>query len=83
MENETIISQFDDIEKKVDRLIETCKSLENTNMELINKIEIMENDFQIKVEAENNFLKERDHVKFRIEGLLAKLEDNGEVQIPI
>ena len=53
MDNEEVIRQFEEIEHKVERVIEACKSHEATNLELINKIERLEEELQKKTEAEN------------------------------
>ena len=59
MDNEFILKQFDEIEKKVENLINVCRSLETTNLELKNKVERLEEELQGKVEAENNYAQER------------------------
>ncbi len=75
MENENILQQFDKIEKRVERLIKICKSLEVTNAELSNKNKQIEEELLGKVKAEDNSEKERDLIRSKIEGLLTKLED--------
>ncbi len=75
MKNENILQQFDEIEKKVERLMKICKSLEVTNAELLNKNKQIEEELLGKVKAEDNSEKERDLIRSKIEGLLTKLED--------
>ena len=75
MENENILQQFDEIEKRVERLMKICKSLEVTNAELSNKNRQIEEELLGKVKAEDNSEKERDLIRSKIEGLLTKLED--------
>ncbi len=75
MKNENILQQFDEIEKKVERLMKICKSLEVTNAELSNKNKQIEEELLGKVKAEDNSEKERDLIRSKIEGLLTKLED--------
>ncbi len=75
MENENILQQFGEIEKRVERLIKICKSLEVTNAELSNKNKQIEEELLGKVKAEDNSEKERDLIRSKIEGLLTKLED--------
>ncbi len=75
MENENILQQFDEIEKRVERLMKICKSLEVTNSELSNKNKQIEEELLGKVKAEDNSEKERDLIRSKIEGLLTKLED--------
>lgn len=75
MDNEFIVKQFEEIEKKVENLINVCKSFETTNLELRNKIERLEGELQGKVEAESNYTQERALIRSKIDGLLVKLED--------
>ena len=78
MDNEFILKQFDEIEKKVESLINVCKSFETTNLELKNKVERLEEELQGKVEAENNYAQERTLIRSKIDGLLGRLEDMTE-----
>ena len=80
MHNEEVIRQFEEIEHKVERVIEACKSHEATNLELINKIGRLEEELQKKTEAENNYLKERALIRSKIDSLLVRLEDITEVE---
>ena len=80
MDNEFILKQFDEIEKKVENLINVCKSFETTNLELRNKVERLEEELQGKVEAENNYAQERALIRSKIDGLLGRLEDMTEAE---
>jgi uncharacterized coiled-coil DUF342 family protein len=75
LDNEFILKQFEEIEKKVENLINVCKSFETTNLELKNKIVRLEGELQGKVEAENNYTQERALIRSKIDGLLEKLEE--------
>jgi hypothetical protein len=75
LESEIIFKQFEDLEKKIDHLINTCKSLEVKNQELKNKIERLEEELKGRTEAENIFCHERDMVRTKIDLLLGKLTD--------
>ena len=75
MDNELILRQFEEIEKKVESLIEVNKSLGATNLGLRNKIKRLEEELQGKVEAENNYVEERALIRSRIDSLLVRLED--------
>jgi len=77
LDNEEVIRQFEEVEHKVERVIEACKSHEATNLELINKIERLEEELQKKTEAENKYLEERALI---IDSLLVRLEDITEVK---
>ena len=78
MDNAVILQQFEEIEKKVERLIQVCKSQEAANSELKEKIKKLEEELQVKVEAENSYIKERDLVRSKIDGLLGKLDKIAE-----
>jgi protein-arginine kinase activator protein McsA len=80
LENNAILSQFEEIEKKVGKLIEVCKSLETTNLELSNQIKRLEGELQSKVEAENNYQEERALIRSKIDGLLGRIEQITEAQ---
>ncbi|MDI6686831.1 MAG: hypothetical protein QME06_01275 [Desulfobacterales bacterium] len=73
MDNELILRQFEEIEKKVVGLVDICKSHEAANTELRKTIERLERELQSKVEAEESYLEERDLVRSKVDGLLVKL----------
>ena len=73
MDNELFLGQFEEIEKKVERLIEICKSLEVTNLKLSNKIKSLEEELQGKIEAENKFADEKALIRSKIDNLLVRL----------
>ena len=75
MDHEKVLKQFDEIEQKVGKLIDVCKSLEATNLEFKTKIERLEEELQGKVEAENNYQEERALIRSKVDNLLARLED--------
>jgi len=79
LDNEFILKQFEEIEKKVENLINVCKSLKTTNLELRNKVERLEEELQGKVETENNYAQEKALIRSKIDGLLGRLEDMTEV----
>ena len=80
MDNEKILRQFDEIEQKVEKLIDVCKSLEATNLELNNKVEKLEQELQAKLETENNYQEERALIRSKIDSLLVRLEDITDAQ---
>ena len=75
MDNEFIVEQFEEIEKKVEKLIDVLKSHETTNLELRNKIKGLEEELQGKNEAESNYSQERALIRSKIDSLLVRLED--------
>ena len=74
MDNVFILNQFDQIEQKVESLVNKCNALEATNLELKNKIKFLEEEFQGKVEAEKSYAEEKALIRSKIDGLLAKLD---------
>lgn len=80
MFDEGVLRQFDEIEGKVEKLIEACKSLGAENSELQAKIEELERKLKEKAEAEKFYHVQRDQVRQKIDTLLSKLnslDDSG------
>jgi FtsZ-binding cell division protein ZapB len=75
LDNAVILQQFEEIEKKIERLIQVCKSLEAANSELKEKIKGLDEEIQVNVDEENIYAKERELVRLKIDGLLGKLEE--------
>ncbi len=75
MNSDVFFSQLDEIEKKIQRLIEACKSLQAENLELQHKIKQLEEDLHAKDEAVKRQAEEKERIRSRIDNLLAKLED--------
>jgi hypothetical protein len=75
LDNEFILKQFEEIEQRVERLIEICNALEATNLEQKNKIKSLEEEIQGKVEAQRNYAEEKALIRSKIDGLLVKLDD--------
>lgn len=80
MDNEIILRQFEEIEKKVDNFINGYKSLEAKNLELRDKIKRLEEELQGKVDAENKYTQEKSVIRSKIDSLLVRLEDITEVE---
>lgn len=80
MEDEVILKQFDKIEKKVERLIGVNKSLKKNNIVLKGKIEQLEQELQVKVEAENHQTEVKALIRSKIDGLMARLDGITEAQ---
>ena len=70
-----LLRQFEKIEKKVEKLIETCKSLEVANLKLSNKIKSLEEELQGKIEAEKKFADEKALIRSKIDNLLVRLDE--------
>jgi len=80
LDNEFILRQFEEIEKKVEKLIDINKSLEAKNLESINKIKRLEEELQGKVDAETNYTQEKALIRSKIDSLLVRLEDITEIE---
>jgi protein-arginine kinase activator protein McsA len=75
LDKEIILRQFEEIEKKIEKLLDAYKSLEASNLELTNKIKRLKEELQNKVEAENNYAEEKALIRSKIDSLLIRLED--------
>jgi len=80
LDNEFILGQFEEIEKKVEKVIDVYKSLEATNLKFKNKIKGLEEELQGKVDAETNYTQEKALIRSKIDSLLVRLEDITEVE---
>jgi cell division protein ZapB len=74
LDSEIILKQFEQIEQRVENLIDVCKSLESDNLSLKAKVEQLEADLLRKTEAETKYEQEKALVKSKIDGLLAKFD---------
>ena len=75
MDNDFFLSQFEEIEKKVENLIVVCNSLEVTNLELSNKIKSLEEELQGKIESENKNAQEKALIRSKVDNMLVRLEE--------
>jgi hypothetical protein len=75
LNDEPILRQFEEIEQKIERLIEICKAHEATNLELETKIKRLEEEIQGKVEAERIYAEEKALIRSKIDGLLTRFDD--------
>jgi len=75
LDNDFFLSQFEEIEKKVENLIVVCNSLEVTNLELSNKIKSLEEELQGKIEAEKKIAQEKALIRSKVDNMLVRLEE--------
>ena len=75
MDNVDFLEQFEEIEQKVGKLIDVCKSLEAANLELKSKIGKLEEELQGKVKLEKSYQEQKALIRSKVDGLLARLED--------
>lgn len=78
MNDEDVLSQFDKIEEKVEKLIETCRSLEAANIELNDKYERLKQEADGKADAEKRYLEQRDLIRSKVDSLLSRLNSYSE-----
>lgn len=80
MDNETIIAQFEKIEKRIESLINSNQTLENANRELKGKVERLETELQEKVDSESRNDEVRTLIRNKIDGLMERLEGITETE---
>lgn len=73
MDRKTIVQQFDMMEQQVESLVSRIESVQTENRDLVNRIEVLKKEVAKKEDAENLFQKEKDLIRSKIDGLLAKL----------
>jgi len=78
LENEAILRQFEEIERKVERLIEANQSLQKMNSDLNARISQVEMELREKTEAETLLNEERTLIRSKIDRLLGRLEEISE-----
>lgn len=75
MDIETLFSQFGQIEKKVEKLIQVCGSQQTANLELHHKMKQLEEELRIANETVKRHAEEKALIRSRIDKLLARLEE--------
>jgi hypothetical protein len=79
LDNAILSDQFNQIEKKVARLIAICKENEAANLELKNKIKSLEEELLGKIETEKSHAQEKALIRSKIDSLLVRIEEIIEV----
>ena len=79
VDNELILQQFEEIEKRVKRLVAGYQSLKEANSKFQIKIKKLEGELKTRTETENRNRAIKDKIRSKIENLLVKLEDITEV----
>jgi hypothetical protein len=75
VDDQSLINQFETIEKRLDDLIQICKGKDNQNKELNLRIEKLEEELRAKVEAERRYAEEKAQIRSRVDQLLIRLEE--------
>lgn len=78
MSDKNILTQFDEIEKKLAQLIGVLRTLEGKNAELNTANGKLREELQKKTETESALIKERELIRSKVNGILNKLEDISE-----
>ena len=74
MANESIKTKFDDIEIRVDFLIELCRTLQDDNKILVSKVENLKIELDKKSKTEDAYADGESMVHLKMDGLLLKLD---------
>ncbi len=74
MGNDQIHSTFDEIDKKVDKLLERCRTLQMENQDLSLRIKHLESDLEEKIQTEAQTSEQEAVIQSKIDGLLTKLD---------
>ena len=72
--NQGIENKFDDIDLRVDFLIELCQTLQLENKELLAKVKALETEVDEKTETETLYSEQESLIQSKIDGLLTKLD---------
>ena len=75
MGDDLIEKKFDDVEEKVDFLIELCETILLENEGLLLKIKGLEAELENKNDVENQFSEQETLIQSKIDGLLEKLNE--------
>jgi regulator of replication initiation timing len=78
VDRETVINQFDELEKRLESLIETGKRLEAENAMLLQENKDLTAQLQEKVDAERQHDALKDLVKSKIDSLMGRLDEISE-----
>ncbi|MBF0203608.1 MAG: cell division protein ZapB [Desulfamplus sp.] len=79
VENEAIDKKFNDIDEKVDFIIELCQTLQAENAELTSKVGILESELKDKKEKEGLQNEQQTAIQEKIDKLLSKLDNFSEI----
>lgn len=73
MGNDQIHNKFDEIDKKVDMMLERFRSLQIENQELTRQIQQLESDLEERIQTEARISEQETVIQSKIDGLLTKL----------
>jgi FtsZ-binding cell division protein ZapB len=78
LDQETVLQQFDKLEKKIEYLVETCKRLENTKTELEQQNQHLTAQLQEKIVSEREQDELKGLIRSKIESLMGRLDEYTE-----
>jgi len=78
LDNDTILKQFDEIEKRVERLIGACQTLKAANTELTEKVGRLEAELLEKQQQEGENTEIKALIRTKIDNLMERLEGAAE-----
>jgi len=74
LDNDTILKQFEEIEKRVERLIGACQTLKAANTELTDKVSRLEAELLEKTQQEGQNTEIKALIRTKIDNLMERLE---------
>ena len=74
MGNEGIKLKFDDIDSRIDFLIELCQSLQGEKEALVSKINELEAELENRTKEQGAYAEQETFIETKIDGLLSKLD---------
>jgi uncharacterized coiled-coil DUF342 family protein len=78
LDNDFLKEKFDDIDGKIDFMIEFCQTLQAEKLQLISKVEYLETELDKKKKTEDLNDDQQVIVQSKIDGLLKKLDSFSE-----
>lgn len=75
MDRETVLQQFNTLEKKIEHLIKVCKQLEAANAELKQSKDQLATQLQTKIAAEKQNEELKNLVRSKIDSLMGRLDE--------
>ena len=75
IKDDDLFNQFDEIEEKIEKLIEINRKMEEENSSLNSKVTRLENELREKTEAEVVYKEQKVQVNLKIDSLLNKLNN--------
>jgi hypothetical protein len=78
VEQVTVLQHFDALEKKIEHLIETCRQLEATKADLLQKNNALERQLQEKLAEYQQHQELKGLIRSKIDSLMGRLDEVAE-----